>query len=416
MKQHVLSILIAAHLIACGGSDSTPSSTSKGSETSSSSEKSVRLDTRKIDYIAIKVDGEWQQLIEKENLTFNTDDNVFEFAFLCIEHDTSPNHYRYVYDVIDLSSRQSNDPLDFNFSCISPLETRTVHINNATSGFRLTDATADNINLTSTHSNHEDTIFSFTVPSHRESFDLIAVGKKNDDGTYYGHRNNSLNLQDGESYSIDFYNESSAQLIEFTPELSEGFYYSLSYTTKSGIHLYLPDINETSWFILPESLSLTDKEENYRETWNKLTEGYFMAYSLISSQPGASNRLMNDTAILPSSLSNASLNRSSLLANIPAIPAVFHDYKYQTTQTNLYSQDYRITYSIAKIGTKISDSDITLPFLDFNSLPNFNNLAPTLSEDELLSANGYIIQYKDLDNIYTSGKEHIFYDFGISIN
>ncbi|NRA25328.1 MAG: hypothetical protein HRU08_12830, partial [Oleispira sp.] len=75
---------------------------------------------------------------------------------------------------------------------------------------------------------------------------------------------------------------------------------------------------------MPESLSLTDKEENYRETWNKLTGGYFMAYSLISSQPGASNRLMNDTAILPSSLSNASLNRSSLLANIPAIPAVFH--------------------------------------------------------------------------------------------
>jgi hypothetical protein len=404
MKKYIFTLLLASGLVACGGSGSSSTPVVK---------KTFKLDTRTFDYIATKNDNSWEQLAESKTYILETDDNIIELAWLCIEHDESPSTYELNHYVIDLSSSQANETLDFQLSCISPKNTSTVNISNGTADFEITDAEADNIRHYS--SNGSTDIYSFIVPSHRTLFDLIGIGKNKTTNKYFGHRNNNLTLRDGETYSIDFNDTSSAELIEFTPQKAEGFSYGLNFVTESGIYADFPKENGT-WYILPEKLKDSQQKENYRESWAINSNNIYVSFDRVSKIPGTKNRLTLEMAKMPAALTNWSIDKIALNFKIPTAPALFDEFKYQNIGIRISSEDQKSEYSFSHIGLKITSKSIDFDLLDFNLLPNFKNLVPNFTITNADSAFGSIVQYEAIDGIDSDGTEFVFYDFEAEIN
>lgn len=401
MKRYTFTLLLASCLAACGGSDSSSTPTVT---------KTFKFDTRTFDYVATKNGDSWEQLSESKTYILETDNNIIELAWLCIEHDETPSTYELNHFIIDLSSSQANEALDYQQSCISPKNTSTVNISNGTADFEITDAVADNIRHYS--SNGSTNIHSFIVPSHRTLFDLIGIGKNKTTNKYFGHRNNNLTLRDGETYSIDFNDTSSAELIEFTPQKAEGFSYSLDFITESGIYADFPEENGT-WYILPEKLKDSQQKENYRESWSIDTG---VSFDRVSKIPGTTNRLTLEMAKIPAALTNWSIDKTSLNFKIPTIPALFDEFKYQSIGIRISSKDSNNEYSFFHAGLEITNKDINFDLLDFNSLPNFKDLAPNFTMTNIDSAYASIVQYKAIDGIDFDGSELVFYGLEIKIN
>ena len=404
MKKYTFTQLLASCLVACGGS---------GSSSTPTVTKTLKLDTRTFDYIATKNNDSWEQLAESKTYILETENNIIEIASLCIEHDKTPNTYELTHYVIDLSSNQANETLNFQLSCVSPENTSTVNISNGTADFEITDAEADNIRHYS--SNSSNNTYSFTVPSHRTSFDLIGIGKNKTTNKYFGHRNKNLRLRDGETYSIDFNDTSSAERIEFTAQKSEGFSYYLNFVTESGISVGFPEENGTQ-YILPEKLKDSQQKENYRESWVIHSNNDYVSFDRISKIPGTRNRLTLEMAKMPAALANWSIDKTALNFKVPTAPALFDEFKYQTIEIRISSEDYKSEYQFIHAGSKITSKSIDFNLLDFNSLPNFKNLVPNFTITNADSAFGSIVQYEAIDDIDSDGTELVYYGFKAEIN
>lgn len=411
MKKYTLTLLLASSLVACGGS----SSSSKPAETPPAVKGSFEFDTRTFDYVAIKTEGGWEQLTEKKVYSLKPmGNNLVELAWLCIEHDSSAKNNEFSHYIFDFSSVSENKNIALGFTCHSPLKTSTVNIKSGTANFQLTTARANDVRSSSSNNDFNDKTISFIVPSHRSNFDLLAIGEDQTSNKYYGHRKNDLILKDGENYSIDFHDATSAALTEFTPKKIQGFDYDLDYTTQSGINLSLPKLND-NWFILPETLKISGEEEGYIEYWSVEKNSQEVEYTLQSKQPGGLNRLTLDSAKFPNTLNSWSINKANLSIKAPAIPAMFSDYKFQSIGVEFYSKDSKVGYSFFHAGAKIANETINLKILDFSSLPNFKNLAPTLTVDNFHNASTFIAQYKDLKLINSNGIEGIRYSFEMPV-
>jgi len=380
MIKRLLLLALTSTLIACIGEDSTETSTETPIELT------VTINTESQDYIAIKKSGEWQQLDSNPNTLIKLmSDEVIEIASLCIEgesHWYQHNQLDFsVYDK-DTLSQFAKEPIEISASnsCNSKNATNIVSINNGTADFTLVAAEAQDINITSTSYTYNplDKEISFYIDDSRTDFDLLAIGKNESTGDYYGHRKSDLILNDGESYSIDFNDLSSHILEVFEPNLVEGTEYILSYESGTGSEIQL-NMDSDSWLKWPAQLS--DESGTYREYW--ILGSYdtsSMSYSIESSHAGMQSKL----AEMPLSIDDILLNRDSLSVSMPAIISELEGAIVVSASTFYTFQDLKAYYISSVIQDEASEYNASL--IDFNSLPGFELESKNLSYDKLSAA------------------------------
>jgi hypothetical protein len=413
MIKRLLLLALTSTLIACIGEDSTETSTETPIELT------VTINTESQDYIAIKKSGEWQQLDSNPNTLIKLmSDEVIEIASLCIEgesHWYQHNQLNFsVYDK-DTLSLFAKDPIDISSgpSCYFKNATNKVSINNGTTDFTLLKAEAQDINKTSTFYTYNpfDKEISFYVDNSRTDFDLLAIGKNESTGDFYGHRKSNLILNDGESYSIDF-NDSYSHLLEvFEPNLIEGTEYSLSYESNTGTEIQLW-VDSNTWMKWPAQLS--DDTGTYTESW--ILGSYdtsSMSYTIESAQAGTLSKLNTESAELPLSNDEILLNRDSLSVSMPAITSELEGTIVVSASTFYTFQDLN-TYYISSV-LQGENAEYNASLIDFNSLPGFELESKFLQYEKLSSARLYIAHLLIPRTLETAYVEYFRYSFNLPI-
>ncbi|WP_420588877.1 hypothetical protein [Bacterioplanoides sp.] len=413
MKKIFIPLIATALVTACGGGSSSSSTKDKpavgGGAGTGDVVTTFKVETSTYDYFAVKTSAGWQNLTNGKDNSIAIKDKQIEIAHLCI--DSQNDEHLYTHQSINFDTFKVGSEYRYELHCEFPKNSKKVTISNGTAGFNLIDAEPALANSSETASNDED--IEVIMPKTRSTLDIFAIGKNTASGKFYGHRNKSVTLKDGETYAVDFNDSKSSILATYTPKKSDANSYYANYFSNNfdnGISL---NINESdTWVTIPQVLS--DNDGSYQEQWIYTgTPKFVLSYIKSSTEPGQQSRITGKTS--PLKISDIKLSEADLSVTTPVIPPKFSDLKLTNivlSVSNLGNNSV-YDYTIGQIGGKAGEAINIDKILDFSSLPGFPNTTKRYvpgNNDIKLN----VFQYNHLDIQKQSIMEGILYGFDLT--